>query len=239
MELSPAFAVEQAVFEAFPTYLVGCVLATGLRNDTPSPVIDALLEKAEQSLRDKYAGTDPKSLPEIALWRSVFSRCGWSPSKFPASIEALLKRVLRGDPLPRINPIVDLANACSLSYLTPVGAHDLKTLPASLTVRHARALDVFAPMGTDSVETPDENEIVYVTETSVRTRRWVWRQSRDALITPTTTDAFFPVDGFIPETHSLVNEAVAFLAITLEQELGGNARTGFVDTDTRTFPPAG
>jgi DNA/RNA-binding domain of Phe-tRNA-synthetase-like protein len=41
------------------------------------------------------------------------------------SSEALLRRVRRGDPLPRINSLVDVANVMSLRLQIPVGLYDL------------------------------------------------------------------------------------------------------------------
>src|SRR6185369_13548333 len=43
------------------------------------------------------------------------------PSKYQASIEALVRRARRGDALPPINAIVAIYNAVSLRFLLPVG----------------------------------------------------------------------------------------------------------------------
>ena len=44
--------------------------------------------------------------------------------RFPISIEAMLRRALKGGAF-RINPLVDLYNALSLRHICPAGAVDL------------------------------------------------------------------------------------------------------------------
>jgi DNA/RNA-binding domain of Phe-tRNA-synthetase-like protein len=182
-----------------------------------------------------YGGIDPKRIDEIAVWRDAFATCGWTPSKYPSSIEALLKRVSRGQPLPRVSPIVDLSNACSLTHRVPIGSHDILALRGTLTVRPSEPGDTFVPMGESPPETPDVGEIVYVAGHSVRTRRWVWRQGRDALISPTTTDVFFPIDGFESTTGPNVRAAMAWLADRIEELFGARAQTGLVHSGSRCF----
>lgn len=225
------FRVDPGVFQSAPDYIVGCVLARGVDNTLTYPELDALLDDAEESALIAYAGVDLKQLQQIAVWRTQFSAQGWSPSRFPASVEALLKRVARGDRLPRINPVVDLANAAVLRFGVPIGTHDIDTFGGNaLTVRPATLGDTFLPMGTASErEDPDPGEIVYVLGNEVRTRRWVWRQSLRALVGPQATNLFFPIDGFAPSTSEYVKGATAFIAAVCRDQLRAEVFVGLVD----------
>jgi DNA/RNA-binding domain of Phe-tRNA-synthetase-like protein len=223
------FSVSGDVFESFPDYRVGWV-ATEIEHTSGSPEqIEELLRGAEQRARTVLAGTDLKSHPAIGAWRTTFSSLGWSASKFPSSIEALARRVVREQPLPSIHPVVDLVNAVSLTYLVPMGCHDMGVI-GELAVRPARSGDEFLPMGDGDPEEPPEGEIIYVAGQSVRTRRWVWRQSRQALVGPGATHLFIPVDGF-EVTASNVDAAVNALAATLTGLLGATVQTGQVNRD--------
>lgn len=191
--------------------------------------VEALLRGAEQRARTVLAGTDLKAHPAIGVWRSTFSSLGWSASKYLSSIEALAKRVVREQPLPSIHPVVDLVNAVSLTYLVPMGCHDMATIDG-LAVRPAVEGDEFLPMGDGGPEEPDSGEIVYASGRSVRTRRWVWRQSRLALVGPDASKLFIPVDGF-DATSSNVEAAVSALGETLTVLLGATVQTGQVNRD--------
>lgn len=113
------------------------------------------------------------------------------------SIEALGKRVQKGHALPEINSIVDLGNAFSLKYVLPMGAHDIGKLDGDLEVRFSVEEDTFLPLGETEAEKPGAGELVYVSSHTVKTRRWIWRQSDDGKITEDTKDVFFPIDGFL------------------------------------------
>ncbi len=117
------------MFERFPDYIVACVVAreSGYPKLQPGGSID-LCENAEIRARATYADLELKAQDPFAAWRDAFSNAGWSASRFPASVEAIHKRIQRGDDLPRINPLVDLSNSAVLYYAVPVGTHDIDTL---------------------------------------------------------------------------------------------------------------
>ncbi len=62
---------------------------------------------------------------EIAQVRAMYKRVGLDPTKTRPSSEALLRRVRKGDPLPRINSLVDIGNWCSVETQLPYGLYDL------------------------------------------------------------------------------------------------------------------
>jgi DNA/RNA-binding domain of Phe-tRNA-synthetase-like protein len=56
--------------------------------------------------------------------RTMYKRVGIDPTKTRPSSEALLRRVGKGDALPRINSMVDVCNWCSLEFQLPYGLYD-------------------------------------------------------------------------------------------------------------------
>ncbi|CAN5770200.1 phenylalanine--tRNA ligase beta subunit-related protein [soil metagenome] len=234
MSGNPLFRVSPAIFEQFPTYVVGCVAATGIAGVDQQHVED-LLGSAEVRARARYEGIDLKTEESFAAWRDAFSSAGWSPSRFPSSVEALNKRVQRGDNVPRINPAVDLANATALYYSVPVGTHDIDTFgDCSLNVRWAAEEDRFIDMNGD-VESGIAGEIGYTVGSDIRTRRWVWRQGRNGLVQPEASNVFFPIDGFADRDLDSVEAAVNFLAETCRTALGAEVTQGLVSADAPEF----
>jgi len=215
------FRVDQSVFDLFPNARFAAVVVRGANNQERVPEIDRLLDEAVARVQAEFSGVDPKSHGNIAVWREAFSSRGWTPSKYLSSIEALVRRLAKGGVMPRINPAVDLANSVSLSLLVPIGSHDLGTAPSGIQVRLSRLDDRFRPMGDAPDETPDDGEIVYAHESDVRTRRWVWRQSRTGLLSENATNILFPIDGFTPQTDGSVIEAAERLADLAPRFLGG------------------
>jgi DNA/RNA-binding domain of Phe-tRNA-synthetase-like protein len=68
---------------------------------------------------------DPaKALPVLAPARRMYHACGLDPSKVRPSSEALVRRMLQGKGIYRVNTAVDAANLASLAFLRPVGLYD-------------------------------------------------------------------------------------------------------------------
>jgi DNA/RNA-binding domain of Phe-tRNA-synthetase-like protein len=57
--------------------------------------------------------------PTVAALRSLFRAAGCDPTRYRPSSEALLRRLLKGEELPAIHPLVDLNNALSVALAVP------------------------------------------------------------------------------------------------------------------------
>jgi DNA/RNA-binding domain of Phe-tRNA-synthetase-like protein len=90
--------------------------------------LDAPLAEAESRVR-----TSPPA--EIAAVRTMYKRVGLDPTKTRPSSEALLRRVRKGDTLPRINSMVDVCNWCSLEFQLPYGLYDAAHIDGAVTLR--------------------------------------------------------------------------------------------------------
>ncbi len=60
-----------------------------------------------------------------AAARALYRRFGIDPTRVRPSSESLLRRLKKGDALPRVNSLVDVANALSVQLQVPVGLYDL------------------------------------------------------------------------------------------------------------------
>lgn len=212
----PCFRIDASIFERLPTACFGAVVAKGVDNTAQLPEIAALLERETAAIQGRMDGATLKEHPAILPYRNAFLSLGMNPNKFPCSVEALCKRVLKGARLPQINPIVDLGNAMSLKYILPMGAHDVDKLEDDLVVRLSRPGDHFTPFGEDKEESPDPDEPIYVSGQRVKTRRWIWRQSEDGKIDASSSHVVFPIDGFLDSNKEAVLAAQEELASLLE-----------------------
>ena len=76
-----------------------------------------------------------KELPEIKNAREVYKNLGGSPDRYRISSESLLRRIVQGKDLHKINNIVDSNNHISLKSFCPVGSYDLKNIRPPITFR--------------------------------------------------------------------------------------------------------
>ncbi len=67
--------------------------------------------------------------------RDLYRALGLDPTKTRPASEALLRRVLQGRPLYRVNSLVDAMNLCSLTTLVPFGVYDRGRIVAPVMLR--------------------------------------------------------------------------------------------------------
>ncbi|MEJ0077892.1 MAG: phenylalanine--tRNA ligase beta subunit-related protein [Alphaproteobacteria bacterium] len=185
---------------AFPDYRVAFVLAEGL---TIAPertaALDQLIAEREAAARAKWGGRELSQIPGIAAWRAAYKGFGIKQTRYRASVERLVKNVLAGRPLARVNAFVDLYNAVSLAHVLPLGADDLDRVTPPLSFRHAREGDSFVDMADaeegGEPEAPKPGEVVYADAAHVLCRRWNWRQDARSIIRPETLRAVVTVQS--------------------------------------------
>jgi DNA/RNA-binding domain of Phe-tRNA-synthetase-like protein len=106
--------------------------------------LDPLLAEAEARVRL----TPPA---ESAAVRTMYKRVGIDPTKTRPSNEALLRRVRKGDTIPRINSLVDIVNWCSLEFQLPYGLYDLSKVAGAVTMRLGADGESYAGIRKDDV----------------------------------------------------------------------------------------
>lgn len=107
--------------------------------------MDAPLAAAESAVR-----THPPA--ETIAVRTMYKRVGLDPTKTRPSSEALLRRVRKGDPLPRINSMVDVCNWCSLEFQLPYGLYDAAKIEGEVELRIGRAGESYPGIRKDDVD---------------------------------------------------------------------------------------
>ena len=122
----------------------GVIFWSGATVIERDPALDPLLAAAESALRSS-------ELPDASAVRTMYKRVGIDPTKTRPSSEALLRRVRKGDSLPRINSLVDVINWCSVEFQLPYGLYDLAHVSGEVTMRLGREGEEYAGIRKDAV----------------------------------------------------------------------------------------
>ena len=88
---------------------------------------------------------------EITAVRTMYKRVGLDPTKTRPSSEALLRRVRKGDTLPRINSMVDVCNWCSFEFQLPYGLYDAERIAGDVELRLGREGESYPGIRKDDV----------------------------------------------------------------------------------------
>lgn len=98
----------------------------------------SLREEVTGIARANFGGDSLSSDPVVAAVRSLFRAAGCDPTRYRPSSEALLRRLLKGEDLPAIHPIVDLNNCVSVELAVPCCASADGTFAPPVTLRAGR-----------------------------------------------------------------------------------------------------
>ena len=115
--------VSQEIEQVCPDFVGACVDAMVVNtphHDDLWKEIEALCNK----FRSELTTESLKEIPSIAATRRVYKACGKDPSRYRPASEALIRRVLQGKELYRLNTLVDLVNLASIAYGYSIGGFD-------------------------------------------------------------------------------------------------------------------
>jgi DNA/RNA-binding domain of Phe-tRNA-synthetase-like protein len=191
------FSIEP-ILGAFPAYRCGVVVAEiEAVPEGRAAMLDAAITDTELDARSRYNLDTVGEIPAIRDWRKAYRAMGIKKTSYRCSAERLLRGVLQGRGLPRVNGFVDAYNLVSLRHLAPLGADDLDRVSGDLAFRYATPDDSFIALGDESVaeDPPKDGEVVYADGTKLLCRRWNWYQDARSPITLETRRAIVTVQG--------------------------------------------
>lgn len=218
------YTIANEVFDHFPSFLRGIVLACDVNNKPSPEELVKQLRDAECLVRDRLQTDSLIEDPRIKPWREAYRSIGIKPSEYRPSVEAMARRVLRNEPLPSINALVDIGNIVSLRYLVPAGSHAIDVLDEDMALRLATGEETFTAFGTEQIEHPIRGEIIFAEGNIVLTRRWTWRQSNRTITEIDTKAVEFNVDGLPPISPSNIEQACKEICKLVNEYCGGRTR---------------
>lgn len=212
----------------------GLVVAYGLDNKTAcfrsAELLKSEVESAYESLKER----DVKSIDILNIYRNAMKEMGINSTKFPCSIEAILTRISKKGEFPSTTPVVNLSNYISIKYKVPVGIHDIDSMADDLCVRLATLNDCESAENQFDGDKLVEGEPVYATGTSVRTRRWLWRQTESGRIDEKSTNFIFLIDGF-NSNKEVIDAACNELVTLLKEIFNIDSEVGKISSEETEF----
>lgn len=123
---------------------LGLLEVSGVELERVPPDFERERDELVARLATQYAGRAPADIPGVAETRALFHQLDIDPTKTRPSSEALLRRVLQGKGLPRVNLAVDVCNLCSLEHQLPLGLYDRDLVRGAIRVRAGREGEGYA-----------------------------------------------------------------------------------------------
>lgn len=136
--------------ETYPKLSLGVIEYNGVVAESNDVLWNIAKEKSDivKNLIKKDEINKTNKIKDI---RDAYKGLGKDPSRYRISSEALVRRILQGKDLYRVNNIVDINNIVSLESLYPVGSYDLDMVKSSINFRVGIKGEVYDGIGKQGI----------------------------------------------------------------------------------------
>lgn len=224
--------IDKHIFEKFPGLTLGVVVIHGADNTKKLSEVADMLRAEEVNLRQRPDIEPVKEHPAIDVWRQAHRAFGNNPNRYAPSVEAVIKRVVKGGQLPAINTLVDLYNYSCLKYIVPVGGEDLDTCVGDIELTRATGNEEFTALGEEQNDPPAEGEVIYKDQVGVLRRRFNWREANRTKLTEKTKNAMIVIEGLFPKTAADITSATTELEAAIKKYCGAETKTFLMSATT-------
>lgn len=148
--------LDSAVSARLPRLSLGILHYSGASVSDSPKMLQGRINYFVESLRLEH---DPSRLTEIEgirEWRAAFKQIGTDPSRYRPSSEALLRRLLQGNPFFWINSAVDVNNFFSVLHALPFGIYDQDQLAGDVVLRIGQKGDCYEGLNGREVNMEDK-----------------------------------------------------------------------------------
>lgn len=162
--------------------------------------------------------------PIIHGFRHLHAVVSTRPDKLMSAPANLLQFYRSRNDIPRINGIVDVYNAVSISSGLAIGAHDLAYVDGDIELRLTRGDEHFLPLGTPKPVRVPPGEYAYIDSRNDVLCRLEVRQVDKTKVTLASHDVFFIVQGHAEMEASLIQETASCLSAVCLRLFGGSVQ---------------
>ena len=225
------FIIENDFFKVFPEAKIGVIIAKGINNEaSDDEKYKRLLRVSEKEVNKYLTDAQFSNNKVISIWRDAFKKFKTKKGA-RSSIEAMLKRVSKGNKIGNINPLVDIYNSISLKYALPCGGEDINAFVGDMKLTKAIGDESFITYGSDKSEPPYENEIVYKDDAGAVCRCFNWRESVRTMLVEETENAFLCIENLDSNRENDFKEALEELKELIQNNLGGQLEVKILDIE--------
>ena len=129
-----------------PDLKLGCICAHVDVTDT-APELLAEIDCKIREFMESLSIDSISKIPAIAASRKAYKLCGKDPARYRLSAEALLRRVVSGKGLYRINNVVDQLNLVSITTGFSIGGYDADQIRGDIVFGIGRSDEPYSGIG--------------------------------------------------------------------------------------------
>jgi len=217
------FVIDEGVKAAFPDLTVLVVQINNVNVQSSGLKLEEFKKLVTEETRQFYDAETLKDRPVLRAYRDFFWRINVDPTKVRPAAEALIRRVVVGNPLPRINTLVDAYNLASIKTEVAVATFDADNLRGDLIMRFAKKDEKFHGIGMNKPLHLQGSEIV-VQDAEKLVAVYPYRDSEDSKVSEATKNVLLLFCGVPGITEEKLLEAMKVTVDYVTRFCGGTVR---------------
>jgi DNA/RNA-binding domain of Phe-tRNA-synthetase-like protein len=150
----PAISISNRIRMIFPDIIVG-VLHGRISNGENHPEVWDLIEKRISEIKSMMDAESIRQVEGIRLGKQAYRALGKDPNRYRLSAEALMRRIVKGQDLYRINTAVDVLNLVSLKTGITIGGFDYQLVKFPIELGIGNQGEEFEAIGRGSLNVED------------------------------------------------------------------------------------
>lgn len=128
-------SIDQSVLDRISNFTLGFIQYTDISISDSPKMLQGRINLLVETLRLDHPVSEISQIEGVASWRQAFKQLSIDPSRYRPSSEALIRRLLQGNPFFWINSAVDVNNFLSVTHALPYGIYDLDKIEGSIICR--------------------------------------------------------------------------------------------------------
>lgn len=189
-----SLSIDPALSSKYPGLDTEIVMIDGIKVSRENPELEKFKVEIAKKVKEKWTLEQLKEYSVFRAYRDFFWRIGLDPTKNRPASEALIRRILRGNPLPKINTVVDAYNLASIESTISIAAFDRERLKGKLAMRQACDGEIFLGVGMNTPSRLKGGEIV-ISDDEKLIAIYPYRDAESSKITENTRSLILLICG--------------------------------------------
>ncbi|WP_455278253.1 B3/B4 domain-containing protein [[Eubacterium] cellulosolvens] len=185
--------------------------------------LEVFSQEIFSEVKHKYTLSNLKDVPIFRSYRDFFWQVGIDPTKVRPAAEALIRRILAGKTIPKINNLVDSYNLASIKTEVALAAFNRDELIGDLIMRQSKVGEKFFGIGMNESLTLTGSEVV-ITDSEQLVAIYPHRDAEISKITSSTRNILLLTCGVPGIDMTILNNAREHAEKYITKFCGGKNR---------------
>jgi len=193
-------SIDPTIKANYPNFFIGAAIIKGIK-------VKASTDELLSEINDVYSRVRAMSVRDfdqsrkIRSYKQAIKQCGVDVRVRRPTMEALMRRLAKGQNVPSINNVADIGNLIAVKHEMSSGVFDLNTITTPIVFKEAKGGEQVLIFGDKEPLTLQKGEICYFDQEGPFAIDLCWRDAQRTSLTEKTTNLLVATEGVFDVTR--------------------------------------